>query len=96
MALNETLPLSALTNGQCAALRDELVALVGDVKVRRIKRCARAGDDLLTARALDKQERDAVDAFDATIQTQRAQLEPVLAPIREQRKAIQNADYGPE
>ncbi len=96
MALNETLLLSALTNAQCAALRDELVALVGDVKVRRIKRCANAGDDLLRARALDKQERDAVDAFDATIQAQRAQLEPILLPIRQQRQAIQNADYGPE
>lgn len=96
MALNETLQLSALTNAQCAALRDELVALVGDVKVRRIKRCARAGDDLLTARALERQERDAINAFDASIQAARAQLEPTLSPIRQRRQEIQNADYGPE
>lgn len=96
MALNETLLLSALTNAQCAALRDELVALVGDVKVRRLKRCANAGDDLLKMRDLDRQERDAVDAYDAAIQAQRAQLEPVLSPIRQRRQAIQNADYGPE
>ena len=96
MALNETLLLSALTIAQCAALRDELVALVGDVRVRRIKRAALAGTDLLNLRAINRQEKEAVDAFDAAIQAQRNQLEPTLATLRQQRQAIENAHYGPE
>ncbi len=91
MALDPTLQLTALTNAQCAALRDELVALVGAATtVRRIRRCAKAGDDLLTDRALAAQEATLAAASNAARQSERAALDP----IRAQRDALRNADYN--
>lgn len=90
MALDPTLQLSALTNAQCAALRDELVAIVGaTTTVRRIRRCAKAGDDLFTDRALAAQEATLTAAADTARQSERAALDP----IRAQRDALRNADY---
>ena len=90
MAIQPTDLLTTLTNAKCAELRDELVALVGaDATVRRIRRCAKAGADLLTDRALADQEAALVETSNAARQSEQA----ALSPIRAQRDALRKADY---
>lgn len=95
MAISPTDPIGALTNAQCAQLRDELLALLQAAglaapTVRQTKRRLRMGidvaDDLADARA---------EAQQVELQNiaRRAEME-ALEPIRRRRQARAGADYG--
>jgi hypothetical protein len=97
MAINPTDALTALTNAQCAQLRDDLVALlvasgIAEPTVRNLRRRVRIGIDYMEDKKDEQAERNAVEIDNLARQAHDA----VMRPIRERRAARQQTDYGPD
>lgn len=68
MALDPALQLSALTNAQCAALRDEILALAGmpgALKIRGLMRRNQLGRDVVAIRDAQAREQAAYATMQA-------------------------------
>lgn len=95
MAISPTDPIGALTNAQCAQLRDELLALLQAAglaapTVRQTKRRLRMGIDMAEDLADARAEAAQVEANNLARQAQ----DLLLEPIRQRRAARAGADYG--
>lgn len=97
MPINQTDPLNTLTNAQCAALRDDLVALlvasgITDPTVRNLRRRVKIGIDYMEDRKDERAEQDAADLDNQ----RRREHEDRIRPIQARRAARAQADYGPD
>lgn len=104
MALDPTLPLSTLTNAQCAALRDEVLALAGipaGMKVRGLYRRIKLGRDALAIRDAQAREQAAYSVMQAneasaaaSLATQQAAQRALADQARSDQAALAGVDYG--
>lgn len=104
MALDPTLQLSALTNAQCSALRDEILAIAGiptGMKVRGLYRRVKLGRNVLAIRDASAREQAAYavmqandTAAAAALVTQQAAQRALADQARADQMALANTDYG--
>lgn len=104
MALDPTLQLSALTNAQCATLRDEILAFAGiaaGMRVRGLYRRIKIGRDALAIRDASAREQAAYavmqandTAAAAALATQQAAQRALADQARADQMALANTDYG--
>lgn len=95
MPINLTDRLDTLTNAQCGALRDDLVALlvasgIAAPTVRNLRRRVKIGIDYTEDKNDERAERNATERNNARRQVE----DEELRPIRERRAARALADYG--
>ena len=95
MAIQPTDLLTALTNAQCATLRDDLVELLvtsglSDPTVRNLKRRVKIGIDYVKDKKDEKAEKDQIEVNNLALQAHEA----IMRPIRERRALRQQIDYG--
>ncbi len=104
MALDPSLQLSTLSNAQCAALRDEILALAGmpgALKVRGLMRRIKLGRDVVAIRDAQTREQAAYGVMQANeesaaaaLTAQQAQQRAVADQARAEQEALTGADYG--
>lgn len=95
MAIQPTDPIKAMTNAQCAQLRDEIVALlaltgIADPTVRRTKKILNAGIDYLLELKDQADQKILIDQNN----TARLQRDISLSAIDQRRIARKSKDYG--
>lgn len=104
MALDPSLQLSALTNAQCAALRDEILAVAGmpaALKIRGLMRRIKLGRDVLAIRDAQAREQEAYGVMQANEESAAAALTAQQVPqraladqARVEQEALAGVDYG--
>lgn len=104
MALDPTLQLSTLTNAQCAALRDEILALAGmpgALKIRGLMRRVKLGRDVVAIRDAQAREQAAYGVMQANEESAAATLAAQQAPQRTlaeqawaEQQALTGLEYG--
>lgn len=104
MALDPTQQLSALTNSQCRAALDEVLAIAGipaGMKVRGLYRRVKLGRDVLAARDAQAREQAAYSVMQANeaaaaaaLAAQQATQRALADQARADQAALADVDYG--